>query len=288
MSIILSYNGSMLGSSNDAMLGGSWVDPYNPLGLPPHTIRCQFSEGYTPSIANTTAVQVSSSNPNLWDITTNSTTDWSGLLRENTELLGVRGANSTGITNIEDMFRNCPKLQTVVGPMDLRSVTSLDRVFMQSTMLAMTPSGWDVSHITSMSHTFDNCLGLYRITSNFCNTPNVTDYSYCYHATQALKTVPTIDTSAATNLEAMFMWSMGLTQVPLLDTSSATNVNYMFEDCYEVEDGALAMYQQMSTQAVPPVNHAGCFYSCGSNTFSGRTQLSQIPADWRTKAYPSS
>lgn len=285
MSIILSYNGSMLGSNNGDMLGGSWVDPYNPLGLPPHTIRCQFSEGYTPSIANTTAVQVSSSNPNLWDITTNSTTDWSGLFRENTELLGVRGANATGITNIEDMFRNCPKLQTVVGPMDLRSVTSLDRVFMQSMALAMTPSGWDVSGITSMSATFQNCLGLWRITDNFCNTPNVTDYSYCYAATRDLRTVPLIDTSAATNLDSMFWWSMGLTAVPLLNTSSATNVNYMFEQCYVVESGALALYQQMSSQANPPASHEGTFHDCGADTTSGSRELAQIPSDWKTRTY---
>lgn len=285
MSIILSYNGSMLGSSNGAMLGGSWVDPYNPLGLPPHTLRCQFTAGHTPSIANTTSVQVSS-DPNVWDITTNSTTDWSGLLRNQGQLRSILGVNSTGITNVEEMIYNCSNLQFASFKMDLRSVTSLDRMFSHSMALFETPINWDVSHITSMSGTFENCLGLARITSNFCHTPNVTDYSYCYWATRDLRTVPTIDTSAATNLEAMFMWSMGLKQVPLLDTSSATNVNYMFEDCYEVEDGALAMYQQMSTQAVPPVNHAGCFYSCGSNTQSGSAQLAQIPSDWKTKAYP--
>ena len=26
------------------------VDPYNPLGLPPFTIRCKFASGYTPKM----------------------------------------------------------------------------------------------------------------------------------------------------------------------------------------------------------------------------------------------
>jgi len=55
----------------------------------------------------------------------------------------------------------------------------------------------------------------------------------------------------------------------------------MFVRCYAVESGALALYQQASTQTNPPSSHSNTFRDCGSNTTTGAAELAQIPSDWK-------
>jgi hypothetical protein len=57
----------------------------------------------------------------------------------------------------------------------------------------------------------------------------------------------------------------------------------MFLYCESVESGALALYQQASTQATPPSRHSYCFYHCGSNAPADapiHAEMQQIPASW--------
>lgn len=69
--------------------------------------------------------------------------------------------------------------------------------------------------------------------------------------------------------------------IPLFDTTALTDVTNMFYQCTEVEGGALALYQQMSTQTNVPSQHSGCFNRCGSNTTTGAAELAQIPSGWK-------
>lgn len=68
--------------------------------------------------------------------------------------------------------------------------------------------------------------------------------------------------------------------IPLFDTTALTDVTNMFYECYYVEGGALALYQQMSTQTNVPSDYDGCFHECGSNTITGSEELDQISSDW--------
>ena len=187
-------------------VGGKWmkqpVDPYNPLGLPPFTIRCKFTEGFTPTFNYGTKTQVSSS-PNIWDLTYENT-DWELLFSNQSDLIEVIGANTTGVTNMQVMFQDCWSLTTV--------------------------SLFDTSNVTNMFGMFSSC-----------NT---------------------------------------LTSVPLFDTSNVRNMSYMFTNCYEVQSGALALYQQASSQYVPPSSHTRTFTNCGTYTTTGAAELAQIPSDW--------
>ena len=178
------------------------VDPYNPLNLPPYTIRLLYNDGATPYFTMGTGVQVSQS-PNIWDLTYNNTV-WESLLEEEFDLLEVLGANTSGVTNMSYMFRDCASLTTA----------------------------------------------------------------------------PLFDTSSVTNMSRMFVNCTSLTTAPLFDTSSVTNMSQMFEGCTNVETGALALYQQASTQATPPSNHDRTFRNCGRNTVTGAAELAQIPSSW--------
>jgi len=54
-----------------------------------------------------------------------------------------------------------------------------------------------------------------------------------------------------------------------------------FYGCVNVESGALALYQQASTQTNPPTNNYQTFTNCGSNTVTGVAELAQIPSSWK-------
>lgn len=89
------------------------------------------------------------------------------------------------------------------------------------------------------------------------------------------------NTTGVTNMNKLFYGATALTTIPaVFDTSSCTNVNSMFEGCKNVESGALALYQQMSTQTTPPTAHNNTFRQCGTNTTTGTAEFNQIPTSW--------
>lgn len=113
------------------------------------------------------------------------------------------------------------------------------------------------------------------------NTTGITNMAFMFDSCTSLTTVPLFNTSNVTNMDHMFMYCSSLTTVPLFNTSNVTNMSWMFCNCRNVESGALALYQQASTQTTPPSNHDVTFYNCGSNTTTGAAELAQIPSDWK-------
>ena len=201
------------------------VDPYNPLGLPPFTIRCKFKSGDTPTGGDSRILV--DADENIWDITNNNT-NWGWLLASPNNPLEVLGANTTGVTNMDGMFYTCDNLKSV--PL------------------------FDTSSCTSMWSMFYCCFNL--------------------------KSVPLFDTSSCTSMWSMFEYCDNLKSVPLFDTSSCTNMSSMFNGCTKVQSGALALYQQASTQATPPTDYHDCFTDCGKDTVTGAAELAQIPEIW--------
>lgn len=182
------------------------VDPYNPLGLPPNTVRVRTNDGNAPTRAQFTSYETATlvtGTTNVYDVY-KSGTNFNSLLYGSGNVVEVLGANTTGITDMSSMFNGC----------------------------------------------------------------------------YALETVPLFDTSVMTNMRSMFNNCSALTNIPLFDTSSATTMERTFWNCYLVETGALALYQQASSQATPPTNHTYTFAWCGRDTTTGAAELAQIPSSW--------
>ena len=138
--------------------------------------------------------------------------------------------------------------------------------------------------ITSMNNMFRECYNLSSV--QVFNTSNVNDVGEMFYYCGALTSAPLFDTSNVTSMYQMFHSCGSLTTVPLLDTSKVTNMDKMFYNCLNVESGALALYQQASTQINPPTGHEGTFLNCGSNTQTGSAELAQIPASWGGSPWP--
>lgn len=112
------------------------------------------------------------------------------------------------------------------------------------------------------------------------NTSSITNTQQMFYGCTSLESVVAFDTSAVISMVGMFRGCTSLAAVPLFDTSSATSIISAFRDCVNVKGGALALYQQASTQTTPPESTVSCFTDCGKNTTTGAAELAQIPTSW--------
>lgn len=138
--------------------------------------------------------------------------------------------------------------------------------------------GANTTGITKMTDMFNSCTSLTSV--SLFDTSSVTIMANMFYNTK-LTSVPLYDTSNATNMSNMFNECSKLVTIPLFNTSKVTNMSGMFAYCYDVESGALALYQQASTQTNPPTYHTDTFDSCGEDTETGAAELAQIPSDWK-------
>lgn len=204
---------------------------YNPLNLPPNTVRVRTRDGAAPVKAYYTSYETATLVPGTTDVydVYKSGTSLKNLIYRSTNIVEILGANTSDVTDMWGMFYECSSLTTV--PL------------------------FDTSNVTTMTNMFNSC--------------------------SSLKTAPLLDTSKVTNMGNMFLFCSSLTAVPLFDTSKVTSMNEMFRYCYKVESGALALYQQASSQSNPPSNHINTFEDCGRDTETGAAELAQINANWK-------
>ena len=227
----LAYSGETLIYINECELfWPGYIDPCNPLNLPPNTVRVRTNDGAVPNkdYATYETATLVSGTSDVYDVYKSGTNFYSFLDRS-TNVVEVLGANTTGITHMGDMFYECTSLTTV--------------------------------------HLF--------------NTSSVTDMGGMFYWCTSLTSVPLFDTSSVTDMQSMFQNCTSLTSVPLFNTSSVTDISIMFMNCKNVQSGALALYQQVSTQTNPPSSHRMAFRNCGSDTTTGAAELAQIPDDWK-------
>ena len=133
-------------------------------------------------------------------------------------------------------------------------------------------SGTDFEGLLTASYNVTEVLG--------ANTIGITNMKSMFSNCDSLTSVQLFNTSSVTTMQNMFSHCSSLTSVPLFDTSSVTNMNNMFGSCTRVESGALALYNQASSQTTPPSKHTRTFYLCGLNTTTGAAELAQIPSSW--------
>lgn len=150
--------------------------------------------------------------------------------------------------------------------------------------VSSSPNIWDM---TFEYDRWDNYLGHNYSNSMIevlgANTTNVTSMEGMFSiAATALSSVALFDTSNVTSMRNMFYNCTSLTSIPLFNTSKVKNVDYLFNGCKNVEFGALALYQQMSSQSTPPSAHTWTFKDCGINTQTGSAELEQIPYGWKS------
>lgn len=287
---------------SDVNVVGAFIS-YNPLNLPANTIRVRTNDGNAPIKGYASSYQTATlvdGTTDIYDVYKSGTSFYC-LLQGATNVVAVLGGNTTNITNMESMFSGADKL-TSVALFDTSNVTNMTRMFHACKTLPAIPL-FDTSSVTNMHGMFETCELITSIplfnTSNVIDmafmfghclalttvplfdTSNVTDMQAMFHYCESLINIPLFDTSKVTNMSSMFNRCISIKSIPLFNTSKVTNMNYMFALCYKVESGALALYNQASTQTTPPTSHTQTFYNCGRDTTTGAAEVAQIPSDWK-------
>ena len=279
MNFCYTINNKLMMNSNGKLIGTEVYDPYNPLGLPPNTFRVRTNDGQPPNGKNyaeyDTATLVEGTT-DIYDVY-KSGNDLSRLLRDSTNLIEVIGANTNGITSIDSMFLYCSALSSI--PLfDTTSVTSFEGTFNGCKSLTSVPA-YDTSKVTTMRLSFKDCSSLSSIP--WFDTSKVTNIEMMLSNCSNISSVPLYDTSNVVYMDGMLEMCTSLTSLPLFDTSKVTHIGAAFNSCVNVQSGALALYQQASTQTNPPSNHKYTFKDCGRDTQTGSAELAQIPSDWK-------
>ena len=254
MSIIVKFNNKVLRLNNKKVGWTAPPDPYNPLDLPANTIRVRTNDGNAPIKSTYTSYETATLVAGTIDVydVYKTGTEFSNLLQYSTNVIEVLGANTKDITSMSYMLQGC-------------SITTIPL--------------FDTSNVTDMSFMFYECKSL--ITTPLFATSNVTNMNYMFRTCDNLTSVPLFNTSKVTKMDETFYYCKSLRAIPLFDTSKVTNMYQTFRQCYKVDSGALALYQQASTQTNPPSIHNKTFYNCGRDTVNGAAELAQIPSDWK-------
>lgn len=283
-------------------ISGSFAVDYNPLNLPANIVRVRTNDGNPPIKGSNTSYETATrATGSIYYDVYKSGTDFSYLLANSTNVDKIIGANTKDITNMSRMFSGLTNLNEV-ALFDTSKVTTMSNMFNDCSTLTSVPK-FDTSSVTSMYRTFRNCSSLTTIP--LFNTSSVTDMDTMFYGCTSLTSVPLLNTANVTTVESMFSGCTSLTTIPLINTSKvismvyfcanckaltrlplfntskAVNVRGAFGNCWKVQSGALALYNQMINQTNPPSTHSECFYNCGRDTTSGAAELAQIPSDWK-------
>lgn len=258
------------------------VNSENPLNLPAKTMRLKFTAGFTPESSAEEFFSLVDPAENIWDYSDPSDI-WSlqtRLYSYRNYLVSVSGANLSGVQSVGNsatgLFDNFTSLEFV------------DYIYMPDA----TDARYMFANCTSLkSVTITNAVSLGKAASMFradqvleravlpASMPVLADVSNMFYNCWALAEAPYF-TSPLTNMRLMFWNCGGITSIPLYVTEFVTDMYRAFGYCTNVRSGALALYQQASSQATPPSNHSDAFLGCGMDDPEGAAELAQIPASW--------
>lgn len=285
----LSHNGVAL-SRNGYGIGYDGIDPYNPLNLPPFTLRASFESGYTPTSGDSRVLVDATTN--TWDITRQST-DWSRFigLDDSFKITAVLGANTSGVANMSRMFYNCYMYLTSVPLFDTRNVTDMSEMF-RGTHLTTVPL-YDTSHVEYMESMFyeqqyitaapafdmSSCKSCSHMFFGATSLVSVPAYQFrprtsCISMFAGCTSLTSVDTGTVlpTGCTNMFKGCTSLGVIPAFaDVSQVKEADSMFMSC-NATSGSYEMYQRLSSKAITVTRH--------NFTFNGNYDNAQIPSDW--------
>ena len=184
-----------------------------------------------------------------------------------TNLYSVEYINTSKITNMNSMFKNCSSLMYLdVSGWDTSKVTDMSDIFYNcSGLTSLDLRGWDTSLITNMSNMFAGCSGLSSLDISGWSTSRVTAMNDMFDGCSLLTSLDlsSFNTSLVTTTSDMFKDCSSLTSLDLSswNTSKVTNMTTMFKGCSSLSSLNLSGW---STSRVS--NMIGMFQNCSNLT----------------------
>ena len=173
--------------------------------------------------------------------------------------------NTSKVTNMEDMFRDCSSLTNLdLSNFNTSNVTYMRRLFFGcSSLTSLDLRSFNTSKVTNMSGMFQICSSLTNLDLSSFNTSNVTNMGAMFAGCSSLTNLDlsNFNTSNVTKMESMFSSCSSLTSLDLssFNTSNVTTMYCMFFKCSSLTSLDLSSF---NTSKV--TNMEGMFWSCSS------------------------
>ena len=222
---------------------------YNPLNLPPFTIRVRTNDGNPPTGTYKIDSTLVPGTTDVYDVY-KPNEYWWGTVQGATNIVEVLGANTKGVKMMEQVFLDCSAL-TSVALFDTSSVKSFYRMF-DGTRIRSVPL-FNTSNATKTTFMFANCTRLTSVPR--FNTSNVTAMGSMFKGCTRLTTVPQMDTSKVTDMSRMFCQCTQLVTPPQMETSRVTDMSSMFDGCEQL--GSVPLYDTKNVTRMDRM-----FYDC--------------------------
>ena len=172
--------------------------------------------------------------------------DCSGLFSgfANVITIGFDGADTSKMTNMSDMFKDCSKMSILYFiDTDTSKVTNMRNMFYNCYNLAkIDVSGFDTRNVTDMSGMFRCCYALSSLDLSNFDTSNVRYMNSMFESCRGLKTIDisSFDTSCVGNMSYMFYDCINTATITVSDkwnVAAGYNTSYMFGDCNSLVGG---------------------------------------------------
>ena len=171
-----------------------------------------------------------------------STYSWFHNFENLTEIIGIKYLNTSEVTNMYSMFRDCKQLKTLdLSHFNTSKVSMLWAMFDGcSSLESLDLSSFDTSKVTDMTCLFSFCYNLKSINVSSFDTSKVTNMYMMFEGCHSLTSldVSKFNTSKVTIMSYMFDGCNGLTSLDLsnFDTSNLTSSQYLIDGCNSLKD----------------------------------------------------
>lgn len=136
--------------------------------------------------------------------------------------------DTSSVTSLLNTFFGCTIFNQNVNTWDVSSVTNLGQTFLLSSAFNQDISSWDVSSVTSMSGTFNFATSFNQDISSW-TVSAVTNFRNAFANSAFNQDIDGWDTSAATSMQTMFQGASSFNQaLNSWDVSNVTTMSQMF------------------------------------------------------------
>ena len=163
--------------------------------------------------------------------------NWFEECKNLTSITGIENLNTSDVTNMFCMFKNCNNLQSLdVSHFDTGNVTSMFQMFLGcSSLKSLDVSHFNTNKVTKMYGMFNGCSDLKSLDLSSFNTSNVENMGWMFNGCSGLTSLDlsNFNTSKVTDMHEMFDGCKNLKSLDLsnFNTSNVTTMSWMFQSC---------------------------------------------------------
>ena len=192
------------------------------------------------------------------------------------ENLDLSGFNTSNVTNMEYMFRNCSSLTSIdLKNFNTSKVTNMSYMFYEcSSLINLDLSGFNTSSVTTMNDMFSWCSSLTSLDLSSFNTSKVTAMAGMFEGCSSLTSldISSFNTSNVTNMRFMFSNCSKLqTQINIMNTGT-TSYSSMFSNTATDPSAHIIIGYTTNTQSIA----GGMQDTCNDSTAKARIELKKI------------